>query len=192
MRSEDGSETVATLCSADRDKLLSFDQEVTQFMRWWLMKNPLWLRHAMSVGGIQEVVQETCLAILQCPPKPSVNCRWTTMAVRQLRWRLMFMLSRAAKYREAERNYDSRLVMEPEQLERASAAELATRVHEVTRRAVGGRHLIALLGRIGERQFNEIGDELRVSTQRVMQLHAKAVRELQKPNWARELVEFLD
>lgn len=178
-------------------KLVSCDQDVTNVMKWWLVKKApkKYVRMAMLVGGVREVVQETCLTILQTANPPNVTCHWSTAAINQTRWTLLRMFKQwtAKAVKEAvflhESSHD--LTVANEQVAIAIRKELAEQM-SICMEILNYREKIAIDLRMQDMTFDEVGHVLKVTRERVRQIAAKAIRKLQEPSVAQNLFEFLD
>ena len=182
--------------NADWEKLASCDQDVTNIMQWWLVKkaDKRYLRMAMLVGGVNEVVQETCLAILNTRPS-KLSCSWTTATINKTRWTLLLMLrnqmTREGKANVFLREISHDLIIPDIQTAIAMRKELAERM-ELCMKCLSHREKVVLDLRMQDMTLEEVSYVLKVSRERVRQIEGKAIRKLKAPNVSGNLVMFLD
>lgn len=178
------------------EKLTSCDEDVTNIMQWWLVKkaDKRYLRMAMRVGGVREVVQETCLAILNTRPS-IISCSWTTAAINKTRWTLLLMLKRCMVKENANevflREMSHELTVPDSQVAIVMQKELSERM-SLCLETLSYREKAITELRMQGMTFDEIGHVFRVTRERVRQIEAKAIRKLQQPSVSRNVVMFLD
>lgn len=178
------------------EKLVSCDQDVTSVMRWWLVKKAKkrYLRMAMAVGGVREVIQETCLTIIRSPCK-DISCHWTTAAVNQTRWTLLRMVKQHSKRESSEAMF---LGMSHEwntqdtQVATTERIELFEAMHFCMKRVLNYRERSIVEQRMQDATLDEVAVMFKVTRERIRQIEGRAIRKLKDPRVACVLFEFLD
>lgn len=177
-------------------KLVSCDQDVTNVIRWWLVKKAPrhYLRMVMSVGGVREVVQETCLSFIRSK-HPDIPYHWSTVAINQTRWTLLRMYKRHTKRANAVAVFLNEtlhnLTIPDEQIDIAISKELSSRAMECLD-MLSYRERTILELRMEGMTLDEVGQIMLVTKERIRQIEGKAIRKLQQPNAAGKLIMFLD
>lgn len=69
---------------SDHEKLRSLDAEVLHFIKWAIVTNKKYKKFAMSIGGVNELIQEICVDI--CKDNTEFSCKWTTACFNKVRW----------------------------------------------------------------------------------------------------------
>lgn len=178
-------------------KLASCDEDVTNIMKWWLVKksHKKYLRMAMRVGGVREVVQETCLAIIKVRHK-DISCHWTTAAINQTRWTLLLMFKRYMTKADADavflREVSHELTSPDRQIALAVQNELVERMKLCLKTLSYRERSIVELRYNDSMTYDEVGHVFKVTRERVRQIEAKAIRKLMQPDVSRNVVMFLD
>ena len=70
-------------------------EEVLRIITWFLSRDAPTKLRCMFAGGVQDVTQETYLALLKYPPRSDVACTLATTVCNQVRWTLCRLIDRA-------------------------------------------------------------------------------------------------
>jgi DNA-directed RNA polymerase specialized sigma24 family protein len=178
------------VCSDAWLRVAEFDEEVIMVMKWYLCSDRKRKRLAMIAGGVQEVVQQAFIDLIEAGPK-DVSAKWTTIACKRVWWTCIWM----AKKEIREKNFKKRSERSEQIIDgfrRCELDELAVKCEHVMSTIKDERRRTVLMRRLHGSSLDELSKVFRVCKQRIITLEQSAIEMLQLPNVAGELVGFLD
>jgi DNA-directed RNA polymerase sigma subunit (sigma70/sigma32) len=176
---------------ANIEKLISFDGDVIQMIRWSASKTKKRQSQLKQCGGINEVIQEVACDILRSLPKvKKAKCRWTTVVANHVGWTMARLSVRSgSKQIPIEEPFDLHCVnqdcecfdmVEKKELEDAFRTMFASG-------KLGRAERIAFSIYAYENTLADVGSVNRIGRERVRQLAMRGIRRMQQPEIAKTL-----
>jgi RNA polymerase sigma factor (sigma-70 family) len=186
----------------NKDKVLSFDDDVMRLMLWFVATDPKRRRLAMRVGSVSDVVQETCVSLLKVRDAVYAEVKWSTIVCNQVRWTLCRMVQQ--RKRQLTTKWDMQRALEG----RCAEAWFPSS-YDMQWPFLEGEHFRKVLAMLRYRDrivcelrygfadgeihtLNAVGVVLGINKERVRQIEARVICELRKPEKAKRLVGFVD
>lgn len=172
--------------------LMEFPPDVFRLLEWYLSETTKRYSFAMMCGGIDDVIQETCLELMSMGRKYTrLPCRWTTACTNQAHWCMSRMWELRKRHLTTcedlersgamvEKHYyveETEVVVDRSDLKLAFEAALKTLTYRE-------REIINLWFGLGDGHaynLEEIGRIFKVTRERIRQIAHKGLKKLQRP-----------
>ena len=170
----------------DVNWLRSCPPELTRLMRWALADNKKLKRLAMYCGGFNEVIQETWIVILKRTESrlnQKLPCASTTYVINALRWTVYRLYGSKKRFEEKQSKLEQVAAIKPVYhhdftVNSHDMKMCVKRLFFCALETTQQRTVVA--GRMDGKTFRAIGDELKLSVERIRQVESKAIGLIQR------------